>query len=131
MKREVAAKAGNFRGVCPLNGRKNSLNRLRFLHCPEFVCLVSDAKSVFVRENAKHPTPCSRKMPHSNSSDGRKRYIYYIYACETLYIVACACIYNKCSDLRRRTSFDGAFPLNTVSGVLRIPLQKRTLWSGL
>ena len=37
LKREVAAKAGNFRGVCPLNGRKNSLKREGFCDFPEFV----------------------------------------------------------------------------------------------
>lgn len=55
MKREVAAKAGNFRGVCPLNGRKNSLNRLRFLLIPEFVGRNPDRKVRFCKGKRKTP----------------------------------------------------------------------------
>ena len=65
----------------------------KFLDLRDFVIfrslpvITQTAKSVFVRKNAKHPTQCSREMPHQNSFDDANRYIYYIYARKPLYIV--------------------------------------------
>ena len=87
LKREVATKVGNFRGVCPLNGRKNSQNTKEFCFFRSLLVPTQTTKSVFVREVAKHPIQCSRKMPQQNSFDDANRYIYYIYARKPLYIV--------------------------------------------
>lgn len=78
MKREVAAKAGNFRGVCPLNGRKNPLTAcgVGFV-CTEFVGQNPDRKVRFCKKTPEtHETVFKGNAPLKNVCHA-ERYLLY------------------------------------------------------
>ena len=86
LKREVAAKAGNFRGVCPLNGRKNSLKREEFCEFPEFVGFNPDHKVRFCKEKRKTPDTVFKGNAPSKLVRRRKSlHLLYIHARATIY----------------------------------------------
>lgn len=88
MKREVAAKAGNFRGVCPLNGRKDPLTaRGAGFACTEFAGQNPDRKVRFCKRSPEtHETVFKGNAPLKNVCRA-ERYLLYTRHAHT----ACAC----------------------------------------
>ena len=100
MKREVAAKAGNFRGVCPSNGRKNSEHTRDFAFSG--VCWSEkDRKVRFCKGKAKTPETVFKENAPFKIAERRKTlHLLYIRAQNAIYSGAVIGVAKR--NLKRR-----------------------------